>query len=333
MEKTLLYVSSSPHVHEGMTTSRAMWEVIGALCPCCLLWILSFGVQASCLTILFCVLGCVLAEAGWELIRKQPISVRDGSAVMTGILLALNVPPNAAWWMALLGGFVAIIIGKQVFGGLGCNPFNPALVGRTILLISFPVQMTTWVMPRTHEITSATPLSAVKMAVGLHGNITPEVQAQLSGVFYGGLGGQLGVLSALALIAGGCWLIYRKIITWHIPASFIGSAFVLSMIFWMVDSTKYPSPLFHMVTGGLMLGAFFMATDWVTSPLTPKGMIIFGCGCGVLTVLIRLFGGYPEGVAFSILLMNSATPIIDRLTMPRKFGAMPKKFGFVTKKG
>jgi electron transport complex protein RnfD len=303
-----------------------MWEVIGALCPCCLLWILSFGVQASCLTILFCVLGCVGAEAAWQLIRKQPITVSDGSAVMTGVLLALNIPPNAAWWMALLGGFIAIVIGKQVFGGLGCNPFNPALVGRTILLISFPVQMTTWVMPKTYEVTSATPLSSLKMAVGLQGKIPPEIQAQFWGVLGGGWGGQLGVLSGFALIAGGCWLIYRKIITWHIPVSFLGSAFVLSMIFWAVNSSKYPSPLFHLFSGGLMLGAFFMATDWVTSPLTPKGMIVFGIGCGVLTVLIRLFGGYPEGVAFSILLMNSATPIIDRLTMP-------KKFGFVAKKG
>jgi electron transport complex protein RnfD len=180
-------------------------------------------------------------------------------------------------------------------------------------------------MPRTHEITAATPLSELKMAVGLQGAIPDELKAQLGGVIMGGFGGQLGVISGFALIAGGAYLLYRKIITWHIPATFIGSAFILSGLLWMVDSSKYPSPIFHLFTGGLLLGAFFMATDWVSTPITPKGMLIFGTGCGVLTILIRVFGGYPEGVAFSILLMNAATPIIDRYTVPKKFGLVPEK--------
>ncbi|NLV25235.1 MAG: RnfABCDGE type electron transport complex subunit D [Deltaproteobacteria bacterium] len=324
MDKTL-YISSSPHVHEGGTTAKAMRDVIYALLPCVALWIYSFGIIKPSVVMALCIIGCMASEAAWEKVRGLPITIGDGSAAMTGILLALNMPPNSPWWMALLGGVAAIVIGKQVFGGLGYNPFNPALIGRTVLLISFPVQMTTWMMPRTHEITSATPLSDVKIAVGLTGNIPDEIKAQLGSVLFGGFGGQLGVVSGFALIAGGCYLIYRKVITWHIPVSFIGSAFVLSAIFWAVNSSKYPSPVFHLFTGGLMLGAFFMATDWVTTPITPKGMLIFGAGCGILTILIRLFGGYPEGVAFSILLMNSATPIIDRLTMPKKFGLVTQK--------
>ncbi|MBN2428331.1 MAG: RnfABCDGE type electron transport complex subunit D [Deltaproteobacteria bacterium] len=323
MEKTL-YLSSSPHVHEGGTTAQAMRAVIIALLPCVGVWFFSFGLQ-SIIVMLLCILGCVGSEAVCQKMMGKPITIADGSAAMTGILLAFNIPPNSAWWMALLGGIVAVVLGKQVFGGLGYNSFNPALIGRTVLLISFPVQMTTWVMPRTHEITSATPLSEVKMAVGLHGAIPDELKSQLGSVLMGGFGGQLGVISGFALILGGGYLLYRKIITWHIPASFIGSAFVLGTVLWLVDSSKYPSPVFHLFTGGLLLGAFFMATDWVTTPLTPKGMLIFGTGCGVLTILIRIFGGYPEGVAFSILLMNAATPIIDRFTVPKKFGLVPEK--------
>jgi electron transport complex protein RnfD len=274
---------------------------------------------------LLCILGCVGSEAVCQKMMGRPITIADGSAAMTGILLAFNIPPNSSWWMAILGGIVAIVLGKQVFGGLGYNSFNPALIGRTVLLISFPVQMTTWMMPRTHEITSATPLSEVKMAVGLQGAIPDELKAQLGSVIMGGFGGQLGVISGFALIAGGAYLLYRKIITWHTPVSFIGSAFILSGILWAVDSSKYPSPVFHLFTGGLLLGAFFMATCWVTTPITTKGMLIFGTGCGVLTILIRIFGGYPEGVAFSILLMNAATPVIDRYTVPKKFGLVPEK--------
>lgn len=323
MESTL-YLSSSPHVHEGGTTAQAMRAVIYALLPCVGVWIFSFGLQ-SILVMLLCIVGCVVAEAVCQKMMGRAITIADGSAAMTGILLAFNIPPNSSWWMAILGGIVSIVVGKQVFGGLGYNSFNPALIGRTVLLISFPVQMTTWVMPRSLEITSATPLSELKMAVGLQGAIPDELKAQLGSVVMGGFGGQLGVISGLALIAGGCYLLYRKIITWHIPGAYIGSALILSGILWAVDSSKYPSPVFHLFTGGLLLGAIFMATDWVTTPITTRGMLIFGTGCGVLTILIRVFGGYPEGVAFSILLMNAATPVIDRFTVPKKFGLVPEK--------
>jgi len=321
-----LYLSSSPHINAGQTTDQVMRAVIYALVPACAVAVYFFGLAALGV-LLITTLGCVAAEAVCQRLVGRPLAIADGSAALTGILLALNLPPTSPWWIALLGAVVAIVIGKQVYGGLGYNPFNPALVARVVLLISFPVQMTTWTAPAPlgsglDAVTSATPLGDWKTAVMLTGKLPETMQGGFGDYFVGHMAGCLGEVSALALLLGAAYLFWKKILTWHIPVSFLGTVVVLSSIFWLVDPGKYPDPLFHLLTGGLMLGAFFMATDMVTSPVTNRGMLVFGVGCGFLTVLIRLFGGYPEGVSFAILLMNAATPLIDRYTRPRKFGAV-----------
>jgi electron transport complex protein RnfD len=319
-----LFLSSSPHIHSGETTDRVMRQVIYALLPACAVAIYFFGWRAL-LVLALCTAGCMAVEAACQRMMGKEVTVSDGSAAVTGILLALNLPPASPWWLALVGAAAAIAIGKQVYGGLGYNPFNPALVARVVLLISFPVQMTTWTAPAplfsgVDAVTTATPLGEMKTAVMLTGKLPAGLQGGLGSFFLGNMAGSLGEVSALALLLGAAWLLYRRIITWHIPVAFLGTVVVLSGIFWLVNPTRYPSPLFHLLTGGLMLGALFMATDMVTSPVTTRGMLVFGAGCGLLTVLIRLFGGYPEGVSFAILLMNSATPLIDRFTRPKKFG-------------
>jgi electron transport complex protein RnfD len=318
------YLSSSPHIHSGETTDKVMRAVIYALLPACAVSVYFFGLPALTV-LLLCTLGCTLAEALCRKMMGQPLTIRDGSAALTGVLLALNLPPSAPWWLALLGSAVAIAVAKQVYGGLGYNPFNPALVARVVLLISFPVQMTTWTAPAPigsglDAVTTATPLGEWKTAVMLTGRL-PETMNGMGDYFVGHMAGSLGEVSALALLLGAAYLFWKRILTWHIPFVYLGTVAALSGIFWAVNPAKYPDPLFHLLTGGLILGAFYMATDMVTSPVTTKGMIVFGVGCGVLTVLIRLFGGYPEGVSFAILLMNAATPLIDRYTKPTKFGA------------
>lgn len=320
----LLYLSSSPHVHSGASTSVVMRDVIFALLPAAAVAVYFFGPSALSV-LLICTLGCLAAEALCQRAMGRPVTLADGSAAVTGILLALNLPPTSPWWLALLGSVAAIAVGKQVYGGLGYNPFNPALVARVVLLISFPVQMTTWTSPaplfsEVDAVTSATPLGEMKTAVMLTGQIPEALQQGTLDYFLGQMAGSLGEVSALALLLGALYLLVRRVITWHIPAAYLGSVVLLAGIFWLVDPSRYPSPLFHLVTGGLMLGAFFMATDMVTSPITVPGMVLFGVGCGVLTVLIRLFGGYPEGVSFAILLMNAVTPLIDRYTKPKAFG-------------
>ena len=323
-----LYLSSSPHIHSGETTDKVMRQVIYALLPATALSIYFFGLPAL-MVLLLCTLGCLAAEALSCKLRKQPLTLVDGSAALTGILLALNLPPSSPWWLALFGGGVAIVIGKQVYGGLGYNPFNPALVARVVLLISFPVQMTSWTAPAPlgsgiDAVTSATPLGEIKTAVMLTGKLPELASSGFADYFTGNMAGCLGEVSAVALLLGGLFLLVKKVITWHIPVSFLGTVLVLGGIFWLVDPSRYPSPLFHLLTGGLLLGAFFMATDMVTSPVTGSGMLVFGCGCGLLTVLIRLFGGYPEGVSFAILLMNACTPLIDRYTRPKIYGQVQK---------
>jgi len=326
-----VYITSSPHIDSGATTSKIMRDVIYSLLPACAMAIYLFGLPGL-RTLLLCTLGCMMFEALCNKIGGQPSTLRDGSAALTGILLALNLPPGAPWWLALLGAAIAIVIGKQIYGGLGYNPFNPALVARVVLLISFPVQMTIWAAPTPFStgfdaVTAATPLGEWKTAVMLTGKLPENLSAGTLNYLTGNMPGSLGEVSALALLLGGLYLLVRKVITWHIPVSFIGTTLLLSGIFWLVDPTRYPDPLFHLLTGGLLLGAFFMATDMVTSPITTKGMLIFGIGCGALTVLIRLFGGYPEGVSFAILLMNAVTPLIDRFVKPRVFGTMQEVKG------
>jgi len=324
-----LYLSSSQHIHSGETTERIMRLVIYALLPAVLVSLYFFGLPALSV-MLICRLGCVGFEALANKLMKQPLTIRDGSALLTGILLALNLPPSSPWWISLLGSGIAILIGKMIYGGLGYNPFNPALVARVVLLISFPVQMTRWTAPAPlttgfDAVTAATPLGDVKMAVMLTGQLPEAVNSGLFNYLTGNMAGCLGEVSALALLAGGLFLIYKKVITWHIPVSYIGSTLGIAGIFWLADPSKYANPVFHLLTGGLVLGAFFMATDMVSSPVTYKGMLIYGFGCGLLTILIRLFGGYPEGVSFAILLMNAATPLIDRYCRPTIYGQVEQQ--------
>jgi len=328
VEKTL-YLSSSPHIHSGAATDRIMLDVLIALAPAALLAVVLFGWDALMLLV-FAVGGCLACEAVCQRAMGQSLSLRDNSAAVTGVLLALNLPPSLPWWMVLLGAVVAILIGKQIYGGLGHNLFNPALVARVVLLISFPVHMTRWTAPdplffSVDGVTEATPLGEMKTAVMLTGKLPVAMQAGADQYFLGAMSGCVGEVSALALLLGAGYLFWRRVITWHIPVSFLASAALFGGFFWLLDAERYPSPLFHLVTGGLLLGAFFMATDMVTSPVTPRGMLVFGIGCGVLTILIRLFGGYPEGVSFAILLMNAATPLIERLTRPRVFGVRGEK--------
>jgi electron transport complex protein RnfD len=326
-----LYLSSSPHAHSGETTDKVMRAVIYSLLPACGVSVYLFGWPALA-TLLLCTGGCLAAEALCRRGMGRPMTLGDGSAAVTGILLAMNLPPSAPWWLALLGAAVAIAIGKQVYGGLGYNPFNPALVARVVLLISFPVQMTTWTAPTplgsgVDAVTTATPLGEMKTAVMLTGKLPEALQGGLGHYFAGDMAGSLGEVSAIALLLGAAYLFWRRVLTWHVPATYLGTVVVLSGIFWLADPSRYPDPLFHLCTGGLILGAFYMATDMVTSPVTPKGMMVFGVGCGIVTVLIRLFGGYPEGVSFAILLMNAATPLIDRFTRPKKFGRVAEGKG------
>jgi electron transport complex protein RnfD len=326
MKEERFILSSSPHIHSGESIPKVMYSVIIALIPATLAGIYLFGLSA--LKVIAISVGiCMFTEAVSQKMMGRKVAISDGSAALTGLLLALNLPSTSPWWMVTVGAVVAIILGKQIYGGLGYNPFNPALVGRVVLLISFPVQMTTWVNPAPlfsggmDAVTQATPLGEMKTQLLLAGH-APEISSKnLFDFFIGNMGGSLGEVSAIALLIGAIYLLYKGYITWHTPVSFIGSVMVISGIFWWIDPTKYLSPLFHLLTGGLILGAFFMATDMVTTPITRKGMLIFGLGCGLITIIIRLFGGYPEGVSFSILLMNATTPLIDRYTQPNKFGA------------
>lgn len=302
-----LVVSSSPHIRSEETVQRIMLDVIIALLPAAAASVYFFG-MGTLVIMLTGILAAVATEAAIQKIRNKPVTINDGSAVITGLLLALTLPPALPLWMVAVGAVVAIGIGKQVYGGLGCNPFNPALVGRAFLIVSFPVHMTTWISP-LDGVTSATPLGMMKME---------GIKTGYMELFLGNVGGSLGETSALLLILGGAYLIYRGVIDWRIPVSYLGTVAVLTMVLGH-------DPLFHLLAGGLMLGAFFMATDMVTTPLTRLGRIIFGIGAGVLVVIIRLYGGYPEGVLFSILLMNIFTPIIDKFIRPRIYGEVKAK--------
>jgi Na+-translocating ferredoxin:NAD+ oxidoreductase subunit D len=324
MKETYL-LTTSPHIHNAESIPRVMYSVVIALVPAVLVSIYYFGLSALMIYAIS-IVSCLVFEASAQKVMGRPITIGDGSILITAILLAMNIPSSSPWWLVVIGALVAVVLGKQIYGGLGHNPFNPVLVARILLLMSFPVQMTTWVKPAPlfsgiDAVSAATPLGDMKTTLMLKGAIDMS-QFNYMDSFIGFVGGSLGETSVLALLAGGIFLLARRVITWHIPTAFIGTVLALTGVFWLIDPTKYANPLFHVLSGGLMLGALFMATDMVTSPVYPKGMLIFGIGCGVITVIIRLFGGYPEGVAFSILLMNAAAPLIDRYTAPKKFGAI-----------
>lgn len=310
MNERRLLLTSSPHILDGDTTQGIMRTVLLALLPSALAGIYFFGLHALWL-MLTCMVVAVAAEAAVQAARKKPVTVSDGSALVTGLLLALSLPPALPLWMGALGAAIAIILAKQLFGGLGTNPFNPALAGRAFLAAAFPVQLTAWntlggslAAVGADALTSATPLKLWKMQ---------HVGTAFGQLFLGSHLGSIGETSVLAILLGAALLLARRIIDWRIPTGYLGTVAVLSLVLGQ-------NPLFHLLSGGLMLGAFFMATDYVTTPVTPAGRWFFGIGAGVILMVIRLYGGLPEGVTYSILIMNGFAPLIGRATWPKKFG-------------
>ncbi len=306
-----LVVSSSPHLRTPESIQSVMIDVLLALFPAAIAGVVFFGWQAL-LTMVLCMLAAMITEA--VILREKNI-FGDGSAAVTGMLLAMVLPPAPPWWLTVLGGVIAITLGKHVFGGLGNNIFNPALVARAILTVSWAAHMTGWIRPL--DLTSA----ATPLAIAAEGG-----QVSFINLFVGAIPGCIGETSAFALLLGASWLFYKGHIDWRIPGTYLGTVFIMAMFFAGSGSLAdmMSAGLFHILAGGVMLGALFMATDWTTSPVTARGKLIFGFGCGLITMLIRLYGIYPEGVMFSILLMNGVTPLIDNATLPRKFGEVTK---------
>lgn len=304
-----------------------MLDVILALMPALAVSVFRFGIDAARLVVT-CVATCVIAEYLCRRAMGRQAAVNDLSAVVTGLLLAFNLPPALPSWMAVVGSIIAIVIAKQVFGGLGYNPFNPALIGRVALLVSFPAAMTTWSAWRipaplggVEAVTQATPLGLLKTSLSTDGSMPYAFNGATAMQFLlGNQNGCIGEMSALALLVGGLYLLARRCISLHTPLCYLATVAVFAAVLYVVDPARNMTPLFHLLTGGLMIGAIFMATDMVTSPVTRKGMCVFGVGCGILTMVIRKWGGYPEGVSFAILLMNAVTPLINRATRPRVFG-------------
>ena len=318
-------ISGSPHVHSSENTRKIMYRVILALVPALLVAIYYFGWYALRLTIVT-VAACMITE--WliqKFLIKGPVTITDGSAALTGLLLAFNVPANLPIWMAIVGSIVAIGIGKMAFGGLGKNPFNPALVGRVFMLVSFPTAMTTWpqVSPIFEKgffadaVTGPTPLGLLKES-----GATSLDHMQFVDMVLGNRGGAFGEICAIALLLGAIYLIARKVIDITTPLTILLTVFVFTGICWFINPEMYIAPWYHLVYGGLILGAFFMATDMVTTPMTTSGRILFGLGVGLITVVIRLWGAYPEGVSFAILIMNAFTPLINKVCKPTIFGAV-----------
>lgn len=326
-----LTISPSPHVHGGDSVKRNMYGVIIALLPAWATSLWFFGLGALAVT-LISVASCVLIEfLIQKFVMKVKTTICDGSAALTGLILAFNMPSNLPWWIIVIGALVAIGVAKMTFGGLGQNIANPAILARVFLLISFPQQMTSW--PKPGQLTSyadaatgATPLGLMKEALR-DGKSVSEVAdlPSTTDLLLGNMGGSLGEVAAIALLIGFAILLVRKIITWHIPVAVLGTIAVLSAIFWLADPSAYPSPVFHMLTGGALLGAIFMATDYVTSPMSHSGMLVYGFGIGLLTFIIRTFGAYPEGMSFAILIMNMLTPLINTYFKPKRFGEVATK--------
>lgn len=314
MDEMKLIVQAPPHIRSPLTTKKIMFTVVLALIPAASAGVVFFGMRAL-LHMVLCILSAVLTEFVVQKLMHKKVTITDGSAVLTGLLLGMNLPVAAPLWIGVIGAAFAIAIVKQVFGGLGQNFMNPALAARAMLMAAWPSQMVAWVTPMD-AIATATPLAIAKAGV-------PDTATLplLWDMFIGFIGGSIGETSALALLVGGIYLIYKELIDYRIPLAYLGTVFILGSIFG-VDGLN--SGLFHLLAGGVMLGAIFMATDYVTSPSTSTGRWIYGFGCGFITILIRLWGGYPEGVSFSILLMNICAPLIEKFTIPRKFGKVGK---------
>lgn len=328
----LLVVSSSPHAHSGASVERLMLDVLIALAPAFLAALWLFRLDAARLTAV-CVASCLLTEWLCRKAMRRDNTLSDLSATVTGVLLAFNLPPALPSWMAVAGSVFAVGIAKQVYGGIGYNPFNPALAGRAFMLISFTGAMTTWSSsPWIQKVTAdatttATPLGLAKESLKA-GHALPAFPPSLLGDFFlGNMNGCIGETSALALLLGAAYLLARKVITWHIPAAYLLTVAIYAALLHAASPDTAVPPLFHLLSGGLILGAFFMATDLVTTPVTRTGMLLFGAGCGVITMLIRTVktGAYPEGVSFAILIMNAFTPLINRATRHRVFGTPKKK--------
>ena len=324
-------VSLSPHVHGGDSVQKNMYGVLMALVPAFIVSLVFFGLGALIVTATS-VAACLFFEwaIGKYLLKKETSSICDGSAVITGVLLAFNLPSNLPVWIIILGALFAIGVGKMSFGGLGNNPFNPALAGRVFLLLSFPVQMTTWpvvgqLTAYADATTGATPLGIMKGVINGAPGVSLDQLPDSFSLLIGNNAGCLGEVSALALILGLIYMLWKKIITWHIPISIIATVFVFAGIMHLVNPALYVSPEVQLLSGGLLLGAVFMATDYVTSPMSKKGMLIYGISIGLLTVVIRLFGAYPEGMSFAILIMNAFTPLINTYCKPKRFGEVAKK--------
>lgn len=313
-----LYISSSPHINHPESVKRIMWMVVLSLAPAGLVGVFIFGMGALWV-ILLAITSALVTEGLLQKLTKKEVTILDGSAILTGLLLAYNLPPNVPFWLPIVGSFFAIFVGKFVFGGLGKNIFNPALAGRAFLMASWPSYMTSFIKPfpvnpsNVDAVTCATPLMLLK-----EGKLLEHIS--YLDLFLGKRGGCIGEVCILALLLGAAFLLIKKYISWHIPVTFIATVALFTYIFSPAGLFK-GDWLFHVLSGGLILGAFFMATDYVTSPLTYKGQIIFGVSCGLLTAIIRLWGGYPEGVCYAILIMNAVVPLIDRYTRPRIYGS------------
>ena len=320
-------ISPAPHIHGRDSVVKNMRNVIIALVPAYLCSIVFFGVGAlvvSAVSIISCVLFEYLIQV---YVLKKPNSIGDLSAVLTGLLLAMNLPSNLPWWMVVIGAFIAIGVGKMCFGGLGCNPFNPALVGRVFLLLSFPAAMTTWPLPKllpatyTDAETGATVLSLIKEGALADAASGATVKLPTyTDMLLGNMGGSMGEVSAIALLLGFIFLLATRTITWHIPVSILATVAIFGGILYLADPSAYMDPLTQLLSGGMLLGAIFMATDYVTSPMTKRGQIIYGIGIGIICVVIRCFGSYPEGMSFAILIMNAVTPLINYYVKPKRFG-------------
>jgi electron transport complex protein RnfD len=324
-----LIVSVSPHVKSEESTSRIMWSVSASLLPATVMGVYFFGPRAA-IAVALSIITAVLAEYVYQRALNKKISVSDGSAFLTGLLLGMNLPASVPFYVPIVGSLVAVIITKQLFGGLGFNVFNPALIGRAFLLISFPKLMTVWLKPeaafiKMDAVTTATPLGILKEeGVAKLMEVFGDKITLYTQLFVGHRAGSIGETSSIALLVGAAFLFYRGYISWHIPASFLGTAAVMAWIFGAKGALFAGDPIVHLLSGGILLGAFFMATDYVTCPSVKKGQILFGIGCGFLTMLIRLKGGYPEGVMFAILIMNCFAPLIDRGFKTKVFGAVKK---------
>ena len=325
MEK--LIVSPSPHIHSKVRTKNLMLDVVIALLPAVIVSVVFYGL-GELLVLAVSVLSCILIEyLITRYLLKKPSTIGDFSAAVTGILLALNLPSTTPWWVVFIGAVVAIGVAKMSFGGLGQNVFNPALVGRVFLLISFPKYMTRWEIPQglfgADAVSGATPLGAIKVGL-MQGGSVPDIMAQhgysYSQMLFANIGGSAGEACAIAILAGFIYLVVRKVIKPWITLSILGTVAGFSLIFWLANPAQFTDPVFNLLTGGLLLGSCFMATDYVTSPMSTKGGVIYGMGIGFLTLMIRYFGSYPEGMSFAILIMNCTVPLLNNWFHQKKYG-------------